>query len=145
VVPELQHLQALQLSRVLDCLTLEDMLALAQLQQLEELGIADSDAPGELCCLLQRCARLRKVVLQGCGSTGLPAMMALVSKRGMQEVELGGVEDAQQHEALLQRVARQLGVELTVEARVQFVFWDRDDEFSEGGLDDEQEGGMEDV
>ncbi len=43
-------------------------------------------------------------------------MMALVSKRGMQEVELGGVEDAQQHEALLQRVARQLGVELTVEA-----------------------------
>jgi hypothetical protein len=77
---------------------------------------ADSDAPGELCCLLQRCARLRKVVLQGCGSTGLPAMMALVSKRGMQEVELGGVEDAQQHEALLQRVARQLGVELTVEA-----------------------------
>jgi hypothetical protein len=60
VLPELQRLQTLQLGSALDCLTLEDMLALAQLPQLEVLGIDGSDAAGKLHCLMQRCARLHK-------------------------------------------------------------------------------------
>jgi hypothetical protein len=113
-LPELQRLQVLRLSRARDCLELEGMLALAQLPLLEELCIDSRDAPGELYCLLQRCARLRKVVLQGCSRLGLPALMALVGKAGMQEVELQGVEGAEEHEERLQRVARRLGVQLTV-------------------------------
>jgi hypothetical protein len=114
VLPELQRLQVLHLSRAWHCLELEDMLALAQLQQLEELFIDSSHISGELYCLLQRCARLRKVVLHDCSSVGLPALMALVSKAGMQEVELQGVEGAEEHEARLQRVAQRLGVQLSV-------------------------------
>jgi hypothetical protein len=145
VLPELQHLQVLHLGRVRSCLALEDMLALAQLQQLEELGIDSSDAPGEVYCLLQRCARLRKVVLQHCGSVGLPAMMALVSKPGMREVQLGGVEDAQEHEERLQRVARRLGVQLTVTHPASAVFWDEDGMYTSSEEGDESEDGLDDV
>jgi hypothetical protein len=150
VLPELQHLKVLQLSSVRGCLTLEDMLALAQLPQLEEICIDSSDAPGELYCLLQHCARLRKLVLQACGSVGLPAMMALVSKPGMREVELRGVVGAQEHEACLQRVARQLGVRLTVTDDEKDLVDQDDDSTSEEGNDsedgldvDDEEGEME--
>jgi hypothetical protein len=146
VLPELQRLQVLQLGRVRSCLTLEDMLALAQLPQLEELCIKNSDAPGELCCLLQRCSRLRKVLLQYCGSVGLPAMMALVSKPGMREVHLCLVEGAKEHEERLQRVARRLGVQLTVTDCLKMLLFDEDDDLTseegdepEDGLDDEEE------
>jgi hypothetical protein len=148
VLLELQHLQVLQLGRVFDCLKQQDMLALAQLPQLEELCIADSDAPGELYCLLQRCARLRKVVLQDCRSVGLPAMMALVSKPGMREVQLRRVEGAREHEARLQGLARQLGVQLTVTAGVDSLFLDGSDQSDGSSEDDEQdedEGEMEGV
>ncbi len=147
VLPELRRLQVLYLGRMRGCLKLEDMLALVQLPQLEELCIADSDAPGELYCLLQRCTRLRQVVLQACGSVGLPAMTALVSKPGMREVELRGMAGAQEHKARLQRVARQLGVQLTVTHSMYAFLGDEDgcytpsedgDE-SEDGWDDEQE------
>jgi hypothetical protein len=57
------------------------VVALRALQRLEELLIDCCHAPGELYCLLQHCARLRKVVLQSCQEVGLPA---LVSKQGMQ-------------------------------------------------------------
>jgi hypothetical protein len=116
VLPELPHLQVLKLGSVCSPghLALEDMLALAELPQLEELAMYGSDAPGELYCLLHRCARLRKVVLEGCSSVGLPAMMVLVSKLGMQEVELRQVQGAAGHEARLQHVARLLGVQLSV-------------------------------
>jgi hypothetical protein len=113
-LPELQRLQALHLGRVWGCLELEDVLALPQLQQLEELCIENSNISSDLYCLLQRCATLRKVVLLKCGSVGLPAMMALVSKVGMQEVELRKVEGSDAHKDCLQRAARQLGVQLIV-------------------------------
>jgi hypothetical protein len=143
VLLQLRHLQVLQLSRVWDCLTLEDMLALAQLPQLEELCIADSDAPAELYCLLQRCARLRKVVLQACRSVGLPAMTALVSKPGMREVALRGVKGGEEVlEERLQRVARQLGVQLTHSTSTNVHFWDRTGCYS-SSEDDEQEQEVE--
>ncbi len=141
VLLELQRLQVLQLGRVCGCLKQQDMLALAQLQQLEELYMADSDAPGELYCLLQRCARLRKVELQFCGSVGLPAMMALVSKPGMREVELGGVAGAEEHEERLQGLARQLGVELTVEDGLTGLLLD-DDSYMTSEEGDESEDGF---
>jgi hypothetical protein len=140
-LPELQHLQVLQLGRVRGCLKLEDMLALAQLQQLEELCIEHGNAMGELYCMLQLCARLRKVELEGCSSVGLPAMMALVCKRGMQEVKLHDVEGAYEHEECLQQVARRLCVQLSVTRFIRNnYFWDDDDDFSsaeEGDASDE--------
>jgi hypothetical protein len=128
-LPELRHLQVLHLTRVGDCLTLEDMLALAQLQQLEELYIGGSVAPVEQYCLLQRCARLRQVGLQLDGSMDLSAMMSLVSKPGMQQVELGGVEAVGEDEERLQRMARRLGVRLTVQDRIGCNFWNSVDEY----------------
>jgi hypothetical protein len=139
-LPELQRLQVLKLSRLRDWLELEEMLAVAQLQQLEELRVDWSDAPDELYCLLQRCARLRKVVLQECSDVGLPALMALVSKAGMQEVELRRVEGAEEHEARLQRVARRLGVQLSVNRRTPPLLYDTDDEFTSEEGDEPEDG-----
>jgi hypothetical protein len=151
VLPELQRLQVLQLGRARDCLELEDMLALVQLPQLQELHIDFSYALDELFCLLQRCARLRKVVLQYCHSVGLPALVALVSKAGMQEVVLMSVAGAEEHEARLQRVARRLGVQLTVTrwAALSLLHDDgdqltSDDEGDGPGEDGWEEGGEED-
>ncbi len=146
VLPELQHLQVLQLSWAFSCLELEHILALADLPQLQELCISRSNAQGELYCLLHRCARLRKVVLQLCDNVGLPAMMALVGMRSMQEVQLCRVAVAQEHQECLQRLARQLGVQLTVADDTESLFCDRavdltseEGDESEGGWDDEDE------
>jgi hypothetical protein len=142
-LPELQRLQVLHLSKVDGYLELEGMLALAQLPQLEELFIDSRDAPGELYCLLQRCARLRKVALQECGGLGLPALMALVSKPGMQEVELWGVEGAEEHEACLQRVARRLGVQLTVSSDLADGLCDQDEDYSSADEGEQPEDGWD--
>ncbi len=142
-LPELQHLQVLQLGKANGCLKLEDMLALAQLQQLEELCIERGDEIGELYCMLQLCAGLRKVELEGCSSVGLPAMMALVCKRGMQEVKLHDVEGADEHEECLQQVARHLGVQLTVAEFMGGYFWDGDDDFSSAEEGDVSEDGSD--
>jgi hypothetical protein len=142
-LPELQRLQVLQLGRARDSLELEGMLALAQLPQLEELVIDNSHISGELYCLLQHCARLRKVVLQCCSCVGLPALMALVSKAGMQEVELREVEGAEEHEACLQRVARRLGVQLTVTSDLADGLCDQDEDYSSAEEGDEPEDGWD--
>ncbi len=66
---------------------------------------------------------------------GLPAMMALVSKPGMQEVELWGVAGAEEHEERLQQVARRLGVRLSVHSRGATYLYDlyEEDDLSEDG------------
>jgi hypothetical protein len=145
VLPELQRLQLLHLSRVWGWLELEHMLALAQLPLLEEVCIDYCDAPDELYCLLQHCARLRKVVLQGCSNVGLPALMALVSKAGMREVELGGIAGAEEHEERLKRVARRLGVQLTVTGEHEYdsCLSDAEDDYASTEEGDESEDGLD--
>jgi hypothetical protein len=125
VLPALQRLQALQLGRVWGCLDLEDMLALAQLRQLEELYIEGCDIWQDLYCLLQRCPRLSRVVLHDCDIEG-PEAMSLISKPGMQEVELRGIGVSDEQEERLKLVAGQLGVRLSMTCAEPSQFVDAD-------------------
>jgi F-box/leucine-rich repeat protein 14 len=119
----LKHLQALELGRA-SCFDMHCVLALAGLQQLQELWLDGGEeglAPGVGKCwgLLQRCTQLRDVTLQRCGAISQGALVALVSHVAIKEMALSGSHGLSEEAVRdVQALGQSLGCELLCEEEV---------------------------
>ncbi len=89
----LRQLQVLELGYA-SCFDMECLLAVAGLQQLQQLWLEGDEGLeaglGECWGMLHRCLQLQRVTLQRCGSASKGVVLGLLSKPGMQQLELRG-------------------------------------------------------